>query len=547
MHHDHLSIFAVLAVLVAVFGSWTALDLFRRVRSHSGSARLTWLIIAALAMGSSVWSMHFIAMLGFDPGSAVSYDLALTALSLVLAVGGTGVAFLVAAGGEGGPARVVVAGASMGMSICVMHYVGMAAVRTSAAFGYDPVLVGVSFLVAIGAATAALVAASLDRSPLWRAGAATALGLAIVGMHYIAMMALRLTPLPGSEALAPGAPPVVLAVAVAAGTFFILILALGAALHDQRASVLAALDAGGAGYWEMTLPGRQLIASPGAKTLLGLPPDAPVTQADVEGRLSPEAREERRKALEAALNGESDYDVEYGLIDGRWLQVRGRMFRSRTGRPLKLAGVILDVTDRHGAIAELDAGVRRQQLLMNELNHRVKNTLATIQSIAAATARQSQDIPDFRARFEARLIALSKTHNVLTAQGWDGAAMRDLLNQEFAPYAPNQVALSGPEVQLNAQDALALGMVFHELATNAAKYGALSRAEGVVTVDWARAEDGTVAMTWTERGGPPVSPPAHTGFGSRLIRMSLESGMKGAVEMTYAPEGLTARLRFETA
>jgi NO-binding membrane sensor protein with MHYT domain/two-component sensor histidine kinase len=547
VHHDHLSIFSVLAVLVAVFGSWTALDLFRRVRSHSGSARLTWLAIAALAMGSSVWSMHFIAMLGFDPGSPVSYDLSLTALSLVLAMGGTGAAFLIAAGGSGGPARVMIAGASMGLSICVMHYVGMAAVRTAAAFGYDPVLVGLSFVVAIGAATAALVVAGLDRSSLWRAGAATALGLAIVGMHYVAMAALRLTPLSGAGEAAPGAPPVVLAVAVAAGTFMILILALGAALHDQRASVLAALDAGGAGYWELTLPGRELIASPGAKSLLGLSPDGPVTQVDVERKLSPTSRAERLTALEAAIEGQGDYDIEYGLTDGRWLQVRGRLFRGRNGRPTKLAGVIIDVTDRHAAFAELDAGARRQQLLMNELNHRVKNTLATIQSIAAATARQSQDIPDFRVRFEARLIALSKTHNVLTAQGWDGAAMRDLLDQEFAPYPPQQVVLSGPDAPLNAQDALALGMVFHELATNAAKYGALSRPEGVVTVDWVLAEDGTVAMTWTERGGPPVTAPTRTGFGSRLIRMSLETGMKGAVEMTYAPEGLTARLRFATA
>lgn len=547
MHHDHLSIFAVLAVLVAVFGSWTALDLFRRVRSHSGSARLTWLAIATLAMGSSIWSMHFIAMLGFDPGSPVSYDLGLTALSLVLAIGGTGTAFLVAAGGNGGPGRVVVAGASMGLSICVMHYVGMAAVRTAAAFGYDPVLVGLSFVVAIAAATAALVAAGRDRSSLWRAGAATVLGLAIVGMHYIAMMALRLTPLPGSGDPAPGAPPVVLAVTVAAGAFLILILALGAALHDQRASVLAALDAGGAGYWELTLPGRELIASPGAKTLLGLPPDAPITQADVERRLSPDSREARLAALKSALEGETDYDVEYGLVDGRWLQVRGRMFRTRNGRPTKLAGVILDVTDRHGAIAELDAGARRQQLLVNELNHRVKNTLATIQSIAAATARQSQDIGDFRTRFEARLIALSKTHNVLTAQGWDGAAMRDLLDQEFAPYAPHQVMLSGPEVQLNAQDALALGMVFHELATNAAKYGALSRAEGVVSVTWDRDEEGQVVLDWTERGGPPVTPPSRTGFGSRLIRLSLETGLKGSAVMDYAAEGLSARLRFKAA
>jgi NO-binding membrane sensor protein with MHYT domain/two-component sensor histidine kinase len=547
VHHDHLAIFAVLSVVVAVFGSWTALDLFRRVRGHGGGERRVWLLIAAVAMGSSIWSMHFIAMLGFDPGSPVSFDLGLTALSLVLAVGGTGAAFLVAAGaqggGEGGWGRLALAGLTMGLSIGVMHYVGMAAVRTAVGLAYEPLTVAASLLVAVGAATAALLAARRDHSAVWRAAAALVLGLAIVGMHYTAMAAVRLTAEPAAAG-GTGASPLALAAAVAAGTILILILAIGAALHDQRNSVLLALDAGGAGYWELTLPDRGLIASPGAKALLGLAADRPVTQADVEARLVPETQEARARALEAAIAGQADYDMEYALTDGRWVQVRGRLFRGRGGRPLKLAGVILDVTDRHRAHDDLAASHRRQQLLMNELNHRVKNTLATIQAIASATARQSPDLPAFKERFEARLIALSRTHNLLNAQGWDGADLRQLLEQELSPYPADQVTLDGPPVALRPEDGLALGLVFHELVTNAAKYGALSRT-GSLDVGWTEGPDGEVALTWTERGGPPVAgPPSREGFGSRLIRMNIETALKGTAEMDYAPEGLTARLRF---
>jgi NO-binding membrane sensor protein with MHYT domain len=112
-------------------GAWTALDLFNRVRSHLGAARLRWLTIAALVLGASIWSMHFIAMLGFDPGSPVSYDVGLTLASFLLATAGTGIAFLTAARTEASPARLGAAGIAMGLAIAAMHYVGMAAMRTA--------------------------------------------------------------------------------------------------------------------------------------------------------------------------------------------------------------------------------------------------------------------------------------------------------------------------------------------------------------------------------------------------------------------------------
>src|SRR4030095_17164704 len=126
MPHHHEPVFVALSLLVAVFGSWTALDLFRRVRPHMGRAQRAWLSAAAVTMGVSIWSMHFIAMLGFDPGAPVSYDPPLTLLSLLLAIGATWGALFAAARERAGRARVIQAGLVMGARICLLHYTGLA-------------------------------------------------------------------------------------------------------------------------------------------------------------------------------------------------------------------------------------------------------------------------------------------------------------------------------------------------------------------------------------------------------------------------------------
>jgi len=544
LHHDHHSIFAALSVVVAIFGSWTALDLFQRVRSHEGRERLAWLALAALVMGTSIWSMHFIAMLGFDPGSPVSYNPGLTALSFFLAVGGTAGAFFAATWRGGRWPTVIAAGVAMGLSICLMHYVGMAALETAASLGYRPPLVGLSLLIAVVAATAALFAARQERALSWRLIAAVVLGLAIVGMHYTAMTALVLTPTAGAADVLPGAPPLVLAVAVAAGTVTILFLALGASLWDQRQNLLSVLEAGGVGYWEVRLPSGAMAASRRMRELFDIGPDEPLTQRDLVDRLTEDSRAEREAMMARVLRGEGEYAAEYQVkANGRWVRINGQLARDRSGEAKKLWGVVLDVTDRHEAFTAVAQSELRQRLLINELNHRVKNTLATIQAIATLTARRAEDLPSFKAAFEARLMALSKTHNVLTAHGWERAELRPLLEGELSPYATEQVRLEGPEVWLNAEGALALGMTFHELATNAAKYGALSTADGCVHVRWEEGADG-VRILWSERGGPAASAPAKTGFGSRLVKTTVEGTLRGQARFDYLPGGLQVELRF---
>jgi two-component sensor histidine kinase len=178
----------------------------------------------------------------------------------------------------------------------------------------------------------------------------------------------------------------------------------------------------------------------------------------------------------------------------------------------------------------------RQALLLDELNHRVKNTLATVQAIAQQTLRGSPEPAAFAQAFEARLLALSQTHNALTDGQWTGAGLRTILNQELSPHGQERVSLSGDDVQLPPRIALALGMAFHELATNAAKYGALSR-DGRLNVTW-RVQDDTLQVEWREQGGPPAVAPSRRGFGSRLIERTITGELRGAISLDYRPEGL---------
>lgn len=182
----------------------------------------------------------------------------------------------------------------------------------------------------------------------------------------------------------------------------------------------------------------------------------------------------------------------------------------------------------------------RQRLLLDELNHRVKNTLATVQAIAQQTLRGAQDPAAFAEAFESRLLALSQTHNALTDSQWAGAGLRQILSQELGPYGAERVLMDGDDVHLPARVALSLGMVFHELATNAAKYGALSTA-GRLVLSWSVTGDGSLVFEWRETGGPPTVPPTRRGFGSRLIERSIAGELRGHIAFDYAAEGLVVR------
>ncbi|GEP02111.1 sensor histidine kinase [Methylobacterium oxalidis] len=196
------------------------------------------------------------------------------------------------------------------------------------------------------------------------------------------------------------------------------------------------------------------------------------------------------------------------------------------------------------ALTAEQRGAEHQRLLIDELNHRVKNTLATVQSIATQTLRNAETGDEAYASLETRLLALSRAHDVLTRESWEGADLVEVVAQAIAPYrgrGTERFRISGPDVRLCPRMSLAIAMAIQELATNAVKYGALSSESGAVEIDWS-VRNGSVpprlAFRWSEVGGPTVRPPKRRGFGSRLIERNLARDLDGAVEIRFEPAGV---------
>ncbi|MFC5069973.1 MHYT domain-containing protein [Flaviflagellibacter deserti] len=245
VHGTHDGWLVALSVLVAIAASYTALDLASRIQNSIGRTRLSWLVTAAIAMGGGIWAMHFIAMLAFGMPMRVSYDVGLTIVSLLLPILVTGFGFFIVSQRPGSLFALLGSGLVMGIGIVLMHYMGMAAMRMPAALSYDRFWVAVSVLIAIGAATVALWLAGRDTSHKVRAIAAVVMGFAISGMHYTAMVAATFT---GQHTVdrghgAASIDQTVLALGLAALTFFILFLAWAAALFDRRFAAIAVREA----------------------------------------------------------------------------------------------------------------------------------------------------------------------------------------------------------------------------------------------------------------------------------------------------------------
>jgi PAS domain S-box-containing protein len=226
----------------------------------------------------------------------------------------------------------------------------------------------------------------------------------------------------------------------------------------------------------------------------------------------------------------------------RWFLSRALPIRGDDGNIIRWFGTNTDITER------LKADEQRI-LLINELNHRVKNTLATVQSLAMQTMRNTERTVDARTLFESRLMALSRTHDVLTIESWEGARLRQVAKRALEPFASQdaRVSIEGPDVWLTPKQALAISMALHELATNAAKYGALSNDAGTVRIRWALVQlngPTKIELTWTEEGGPRVSRPTRKGFGTRLIERNLAHDLGGEATIEYRQQGVVSEIRF---
>jgi len=217
------------------------------------------------------------------------------------------------------------------------------------------------------------------------------------------------------------------------------------------------------------------------------------------------------------------------LVGPRWLAYR--LFPLGDG----MGVVFRDITD-------LKSAEQHRELLINELNHRVKNTLAMVQAIAAQTFRDTD--AGVRADFEQRLLTLSNVHTLLTEESWDGAELHAVIRSSLRPHLGDGrscIAFEGPDFRLRPKSAVALSMALHELGTNALKYGALSAEGGRVDLHWTT-EDGRFRLRWQESGGPPVAPPARTGFGSRMIEHGLSAEFEGEVRIDYRPAGVVCTI-----
>lgn len=246
--------------------------------------------------------------------------------------------------------------------------------------------------------------------------------------------------------------------------------------------------------------------------------------------------------LAIALGGSSVRGIEASVaapVGNRDLLVSASPLRRATGTVRGCIVTMVDMTERK-------ALEKRQALLMAELDHRMKNMLALVLAISTRTLNASADLAQFRETFTQRLSALAATQSLLAERSWTGLTLEDLAVSELAPFvAPNgpRVSLSGLSVTISRDVAVALGLVLHELATNAVKYGALSNETGRVVVRAERQPDGAVEMVWREEGGPPVAPPARRGFGQSVIARGLGETPGGRTTVEFRPDGLVCRIR----
>jgi PAS domain S-box-containing protein len=312
------------------------------------------------------------------------------------------------------------------------------------------------------------------------------------------------------------------------------------ALRRSEARLRLAIDAGRMAVWESDT-GRDIVSSsPELNRLLGFPDDANPTAAEIRERYYPGAREQLiAVAAEANARGESFAESEFRVIwpDGtiRWLLLRAELRKGANGEPSGAVGVALDITARK-------RDEERGRLLTNELNHRVKNTLATIQAVASQTFRNAKSLQDAREAFLDRLAAMANAHDILTRESWEGAELSDVATIAAAGFgSSDRIAASGPRLRLVPRTAIAVAMALHELATNAVKYGALSVEGGRVELTWSIDNDPggkRLRMRWQELGGPPVEPPSRRGFGSRLIEDGLSRELGGQVRILFEPTGV---------
>jgi len=323
------------------------------------------------------------------------------------------------------------------------------------------------------------------------------------------------------------------------------------ALFERNAQLALAAKAALVGSYAYDVKTRMLQFSEGYAALYDLPEGTnEMTGSQRRALVHPEDLERldsvRNRAFEQR---QGEFSLEYRNIlprrGVRWIESRSLIFYDSDGRPQRLVGVNIDITERKRA-------EETQRLLVAELDHRVKNALATIKAVVSHTSEEKNSVADFVAALEGRIQSMAAAHELLSSRQWQGMSLTELVWRELAPYsASNNAKISGIEVMLNPQAGQAIAMVLHELATNAAKYGALSNSRGQVSVRWDCQSDGSssdrLVIEWRESSGPSVVAPNVSGYGTSIIRDLIPYEFGGIVDYVPAQDGVRCTLQMPIA
>jgi len=308
-------------------------------------------------------------------------------------------------------------------------------------------------------------------------------------------------------------------------------------LQSEQGRSLA-LAAGQMGSWEFDVATDRWIWDEGQHRIFGVTPES--FQVSVDGirkLIHPDDWEPLRQIVQRMAEGERSQRIEFRVCrpngELRWCIGTVAASVDAAGTVTRVSGVTIDVTDRKEA-------EDRQALLAREVDHRARNALAIIQSIIRLT--RARNVNEYVATVEGRINSLALAHTLLSNSRWHGADLGTLVVEEFAPYrGAHKVELDGPNVSLSPPTAQGIALALHELATNAAKHGALSSIKGKVRLTW-QVEDDTLALHWAETGGPPVRAPSTRSFGLKVIRASIEQQLGGTADFDWNPKGLRCEL-----